>query len=173
MKKFIAIVLLLVIIILVIQYFVNRVPPDKLRFARNQFMLLEKGEKNIYPINKEMLDIFQDYAYLPHANLMLNRAIEGPANIFIAIEPELDTVLFDLAQRKDSLLHIFDTRIQNISKTVFKSFLMKKKDLFIFRNLYKEKGYEELIVIDIVGRDSMKIADFYHNKDYLLKFYHD
>jgi len=144
---------------------------NNLKFAYEERMKLDKDEILIDPVTKDVSDQFYKYSYVAGSDIALNKAIKSKDLSFISVSLKLKSEPFRQLQNKDTSFTLFCKKIYSDEKEQRKyySFFLKKTDMFIFRTIYMEPKYNDLIVYDILNKDSLKILKSYQSETYILK----
>jgi len=172
MKKIILYIAFFCIIILIVFFIYNYKPnTNDLRFAYEEHMKLDKDEIVIDPITKDISEQFYIFSYVKGSDIALNKAVKGKNLSFISVSLKLNSDSFKQLQDKDtSFIKIFEKKYNDNSiKRKYFSFYIKKSGMFVFRTVYNEPDYNDLIVYDILNKDSLKILKYYQSETYILK----
>ena len=142
-----------------------------LEFAYEEHMKLDKDEILINPVTKDVSDQFYKYSHVKGSDIALNKTTKGKNLSFISVSLKLKLDSFKQLQNSDtSFIKIYKKNyFDEKEQRKYYSFFLKKTDMFIFRTIYMEPKYNDLIVYDILNKDSLKILKLYRSETYILK----
>lgn len=172
MKKTILYIGLPIIVIALILFILNyKRSNNNMKFAYEEHMKLDKDEILIDPVTKDLSDQFYKYSYVAGSDIALNKAIKSKDLSFISVSLKLKSELFRQLQKEDTSFTLYCKKIYSDEKEQRKyySFFLKKTDMFIFRTIYMEPKYNDLIVYDVLNKDSLKILNSYQSETYILE----
>jgi|GEM_PF-2487715 len=146
----------------------NYTPTDRVKFGYMECIKLDSGEYRVDPIDSISIHEFlRDYQY-DKTEIYLNRVLLGKNKTFIAMSTRLAPQEYLSQMNKDSLLTVFYSNQYSNSNKLYYSYFIKKNSRFAFRTLYSEPKHGNMILIDIMNKDSLTIHKLYNDKNYLI-----
>jgi hypothetical protein len=162
----------LAISLIVIFLWINSTPSDEVRFGYNECIKLDPGESRIDPIDSVSIHEFLSNCSYDHTAIYLNRVISGKNKIFIALSTRLAPQEYIQKMKQDSLIHIFSAKEYSDNDKLFHSLFIRKNKNYIYRSLYNESKMGNMILIDMVNKDSLPVVSLYNDKAYLVNKLH-
>jgi hypothetical protein len=159
--------IVLVILIIVFFIFSNYSKRGKVDFGYSESIKLDSGEKQERPIDSISIHEFSKYCSYYKTEIFLNKVLLGKNKTFIALSTRMAPLEYIQLMKNDSLLKIYLIKESAYDLKYFYSFFARKFNFFIYRTLYSEPKFGNLIMIDIVNKDSVSILNLFNNKNYL------
>jgi len=172
MKKIIIYIAISFILLITFIFVINyKKGSNRFKFGYGESIKLDKTEVIIDPITSDISNLFYKYSFIKGSNIALNKAIKGNNYTFISITLNSNIETLNKLQNNDtSIIKILEKKYSiGNNKRNFNSFFFKKSGMFIFRTVYSEPEYNDLVVYDILNSDSLNILKLYQTKNYIIK----
>jgi hypothetical protein len=146
----------------------NYTPTDRVKFGYMECIKLDSGEYRVDPIDSISIHEFlRDYQY-DKSEIYLNRVLQGKNKTFMAMSTRLAPQEYFSMMEKDSLLKVFSSKQYSENNKLYYSYFIKKSNRFAFRTLYSEPKHGDMILLDIMNKDSLSILKLYNDPKYLV-----
>lgn len=142
---------------------------NQVEYGGGQCYQLEKGEVNVDPITDAELEEYEMWSYMDSAGLMLNRVIYGKNNIYISLSFDVIPKEIGMIQGTLSDFTLIDENEFGDKEVKYHSYLLKKKDKFLYRVSFLEPVVSGTVVFDVWNEDSTRIANWFENKNKFLQ----
>jgi len=142
---------------------------DKVKFGYLECLKLDSGEYRVNPIDTASVHEFMKDCQYDSVEIYLNRVLMGKYKTLIAMSTRNAPQEYIAQMKKDSLLNIYQSREYSKDLKLYYAFFIKRHGRFIYRTLYVEPKYGNMILLDMTNKDSLEVLKLYNDKNYLSK----
>jgi hypothetical protein len=146
----------------------NHTPSDRIKFGYMECIKLDSGEYRVDPIDSVSIHEFMRNCQYDKLEIYLNRVLRGKNKTFIALSTRMAPQEYIAQMNIDSLLTVFSSKQYSNNYKLYYAFFIKKKDTFTYRTLYSEPKHGNMILLDIMNKDSLSMLKLYNNPNYLV-----
>jgi len=146
----------------------NYTPSDRIKFGYMECLKLDSGEYRVNPIDSISVHEFIRDCQYDNIEIYLNRVLQGTNKTFIALSTRLAPQEYTSKMNSDSLLSVFSSKEFSNNNKLYFTYFLKKQNRFTFRTLYSEPKHGNMILIDIMNKDSLSILKLFNDQNYII-----